>query len=1204
MDNVSGGPNTRPPSPSHEVNTAEHNRTSASRTMDTPKVSSSVVSDSAVHQQPHNNTQGNTKSRLPISAGPAFLRCLHSLVNPSHLNDNRFLETCERDGAGATNASSLTPEKKGARAQDLAGNLRRASIPSVNSRSVLDWFASPDDVRDLIEELNFGLGFSESGALEELSVDALQGCSPETVGLTGDSERIRDILDWQKLQKHLASQGRQVTGEAGNGSSPGGARGTRASGKNGSLDGVANQAANFGIDCNSLLCYAADGMLPGDASFYVDACVLPVPKNDKRQNSEKLSSSSLEDINQELREQMEEASSSGTSGILGQTKNNSVDKPGSTLPMCGGFLLMHRMQETLEIVGAQLLNYEERKRSQGNELSKNSSFLDRTENLLERLHQMSSDRLERLSRHLGISTHTADDINKAVNRVASLLLFNTLSLSSLRKCCKELGINTSEDPFTDVHLLPESLAEKISCRLCPFPYSQDRFSLSNLHFLPHLQVHENSSGSLQGGSPEGGSVSHSTFACSLDNAQFIGQLPLERYISNRFSCQKVKWRCMVVAKRGFLHVHLWHRSSSPLFARISIHPGEERKKKKSRGSGGNEKETGKQISENSLACNDATKNSANLELLRLKKSAVAEPNELVQLSYFLSIDQIRRGASSDAGSPFYHPNEDRIVFQLALQTSDCSSTEKSMSACGENLANTGKALMGNTDIDPVPTTGKATAESNGKDANNADDDRQQKVLQLAVSSLADEEDKGREVVHRGWDTGYRQLQYAEYREAIQARLTTKDREHKQRLAKAGPSSELQRDVEKYRLLVQTSQQQVLKLTKEKMAEEKEWKRLREKADEGKIELERLRALHDSKAEELVQLEEETRIVQQRIEEKRRKAELRRQRREQLLWQDQVKSEEPLPAPAITNGNDALSINDFGLFLANSAGGGGCSSGSSSDPIFHTSHHPLLSLQDESFGFTTSGNVGSSLDLMGGGGTNAGGGVMPSTPSPNQSAPPPVFSTQPHLRAFVGGDDLGGQVECGSSLRISPSSHQLGGMQAPPPLSTSPMVFNVGGGQGSNSMGASPHHGDPNGSNLPSIGAFGAIGGPSPFSTNPAPHHSSMYAHLDTSPPAFHTTVDVLGDRALGASLGVVHLGSGSTTQRAGISQPAELNPFTVTAGGASTSIGIPFAAFTPDPNSVLFGPPSEHCTPPVGGSSHLFYKPDLPNVESFSTPTW
>lgn len=1215
VEATSPSPNASASSPSIDTNTAGEDRASGS-VSEAHKFVSHLM-EGLIHQQ-QNATLGNSKNRVTMQLGPAVIRHLQNLVSCSHPNESKFRETCEIDETASPNTLPSTQEQKSGGRQDATTVFRKASSPSSNIPIALDPSTSPEVLRAMIEQVDFGQACSESGALDELSVEALPRCFPESLNIPVEAECFRELFDWKKAPKTLGVRGRQATGGAGSTVAVGGGRhalwqmknGGRihTSGKHTSSECIPNQKANTGVDCNSLLYYPDDELLPGDQPFYFDERLLSTPHVDIRHIREKLSSSTLEEIGQQLREQMDTSTFSGASGTSCESKNNVLGKAGGTLSSCDCLLLMHRIREALEIAGAQLLNYDEKKRSQVNEPPEKSGDLHENGILHERLGELKSDRLEGLCKHLGISTATASGIYRAVSGTAVLLLFNTLSLSTLRKCCKELGIPTSEDPFMDVQLLPESLAEKISSYLCPGYHQHERLSFSHLHFLPHLQVHENSSASLHGANGDGGkggSTPSSSFACTLDNAQFLGQLPLERYISNRFSCQKVKWRCMVVAQHGFLHLYLWHRYSSPLFARVSIWTPEERKKKKGRANGAGEKETGKQNATTSVANNEPGKASSKLASLCCDTSAVVEPNELVVFSNFLSIDQVLRTVPQDGCSQFYQRVEDRLAFQLTLQTWDINAREGPVSGNGEILKNTGKSVREKTGTELASTMGKGATDPIGRDAANLDDDRQQKELQLAVSSLADAENKKREIMQRDWDTGYRQLQYAEYREAIQARQAAKDRERKIRLAKAGPSSELQREVEKYRQMVQTSQQQVAKLTKEKTAEEKDWKRLREKADEGKLELERLRSLHDSKAEELAQLEEQTRAVQQRIEEKRRKAELRRQRREQSLWQDHVKTEEALQTAVITNANDALSINDLGLFLTNGVCGGGSSSGTTSDPIFHTSLHPLLSLQDDSFGFTTSGNVGSSLDLLGpGGNTTTGPGVSPSTP-PNHGAAPPVFSTQPHLRAFIGGDDLGGTVECGSSLHISPSPHQLSGMQASPPLSTSPMVFNVGGAQGSNGLGANVHHGETSGSNLTSIGAFGAIGGPSPFSTNPAPHHSSMYAHLDTSPPAFHTTADVLGDHALGASLGMVHpAGGGGSPQRASISQPGELNPFTVTAGGASTSLGISFAAFTPDPNAVLYGPPQERCTPPAGSNSHLFYKTDLPNVEPFSTSTW
>lgn len=1194
-DTISAALNTSLPSPCIDADNTAEDRLSASPAMGIPKAPNHLEQCPYYQQQ---NAQNNNKGCLPISDGPAFWRCMQNLLRPSHLIESKLRETFENDELASLNASALCQENSNNGRVDGSALFRKGAFNNSNPQSTPEALINAEVLRALVEQVDFSQAFSEPGALDELSMEALQRCYPGGVGTTVDKEYIRDLLDWQKMPKKFAARARQATGGTGNPTALSGARdtpwsmdgnrGANLPGKILTSGGVANPKANNNKDPSSLLCYPADEMISGDQPLYFDARMLSVPHVDIAHIRQKLGPTILEEIGQEIREQVEEAISGSIS--------NSSSKAAGSLTSCDDLLLMHCIREAFETVGSQLLNYDEKKRSSkgehgeksvdGGEGSSSGTFI-------ERLHELKNDRLEGLCRHLSLSSNTRNGVYRAVSGTAFLLLFNTLSLSTLKKSCKEIGINTSEDPSTDALLLSESLAEKISSFFYPASHHQERLSLSHIHFLPHLQVHESSGPST-------------SFTCSLDNAQIIGQLPLERYISNRFSCQKVKWRCMVVAKRGFLHLYLWHRHTSPIFARILIRPSEDRKKKKGRSNGVNEKDSNKQGTKGAVGSTESDGKNGSPEHLCLNTSAVAEPNELVEISNLFPISHILRNSPSGADSHFYQSSEDRISFQLTLQTSDGADQKKNSPVVDKKQTTTVKSTLGKDTVDPASTAVKVTTESSRKEAENPEDDRRQRALLVAFSNFAGEENKGRNGVLTDWHAGYRQMQYAEYREAMQARQATKERERKLRLLKAGPSSELQREVEKYRQLVQTSQQSTTKLSKEKLVEEKECSRLKEKLEEVKAEMEQIRALHESKTEEVAQLEEEARLVQQRIAEKRSRAELRRQRREQALWQDHLKSEEALPATIMTNANDALSINDLGLFLNNGVCGGGSSSGSNSEPIFHTSSHPILPLTDMNFPFITGGNVGSSLDLMGNGANSISGvGVSSSTPPPNHVVAPPVFSTQPHLHAFSTSDDLSAAVDCSTSLHISPSQNQLAGMHATPPLSSSPMAFNVGGGPVSTGLGGAGHGGEPSAGNLASMGAFGALGGPSPFSTNPATHHSSMYAQLDTSPPAFHTNSDVLGDHTLGTSLGLAQSGGGGLSpQRLGSSQSNELNAFTVTAGGASTSLGVPFTAFTPDPNSVLFGSPSERCTPPAGSLSSLFYKTEMPNVEPFSTSSW
>eukprot|EP00796_Vickermania_ingenoplastis_P004813 gene4813-3455_t len=763
----------------------------------------------------------------------------------------------------------LNFDEAGGKDRDAA--FRKGAFASGSNAGAFD----AEVLRAIMEQAEFRQAFNEAGGLDE---DSPQRCHPDGLDSAAAREYVRELISWQKMPKSLAP-----------------------------FVGRARQGAGAGTGS------AARKEL---SESFLDGGALAAPGIESVSLTEKFTPATLEEVGRELSEQSvssstaEVAASGGAEGVV-----------------------RRRLAEASATAASLLLVYDEHKhRAQLQEQNEGrGSARDRETFLANRFQDLKYDRLQGLSKYLGIPCADAEGVYRAVSGIGALLLFNSLPLSILRKCCRDLGINTAEDASMDVNLLPETLAEKISAHLCPSP-DGDRLSLSHLVFIPRLQVHECAAGS---------------YICSIDNAKSLGQLPLERYSSNRFSCNKIKWRCMLQARGGFLHLYLWHRYSYPLSVHVLIRTAEAKKKRRNGSSGAEQQET---------------------PTPPPSSEAVAEPNELVGVSNFVSLqDALNAPTTSPHGLRTFNAAEGRLVFQLSLSIS------LSNGSFGEmlNQKEVFDYAPADTRSEPLTTTLE---------------DRRQMERRSAIAAMNTQEEQAREVVRSQWHAGFRQLQYAEYREGQRARQITRERERKQRLLKAGPSPELLREVERYRQTLQNTQQQVAKLQKDKAAEKKEAGRLAARVAEGRTELERLRRIQDEKTAELLKLEEDVRAAQNRIAEKRRRLELRQQRREARQWQQDAKSEAEQP-------HDALSINDFGLFLNNP--------GPSTEPVFHTSPQPNEHHQ-ESFSFST-GQPGSS-DRMA-----------------------PVFSTQPNLRSFMGGGGARG------GPATAPHAHPPPPPQHPPAL---------------------------------------------------------------------------------------------------------------------------------------------------------------------------
>lgn len=947
-------------------------------------------------QQPLFDETARQGKGVPTSASPADERVdidvrkasLHEqhknrhTMSPSPAAVLRYIEAIVRQPLMDEKLLSTMEEGKEGRDSNAAA-FRKGSFGPNNAEA----FANAEVIRAIMEQAEMQ-SLSGAGGLDEAALESTLRCYPEGFdGVATTRDCVKELIAWQKLPKTFG-RARQPSAP-GNWARKPDASDTRAKSNNGS--------------------HVFDGREGGEG--FLEGGNLAVPNLELS-----ISAETLEEISRQLSEQVE-----GEAGSPDGSNRTTTDYG----------LVLRRLGEASATAASQLLFYDDRKfRAQQDDGRPRSNA-----GAPHRLNEIKCDRLEGLSKYLGITCKDTESVYRGVSGIGALLLFNSLSLDVLKKCCKELGISITEDASMDVHLLTEVLAEKISAYLYPIP-DGERLSFSRLLFLPRFQIHECAS---------------NTYMCSIDNSRHLGHLPLERYISNRFSCNKIKFRCLLQAKRGFLNIYLWHRHTTPLNAHLLIRTAEARKKRRN---GGEKQDNGA----------DSTSSSGGL-LVEYEISA--EPNELVGVGDFMSLqDALNSSTVASQGLKTYNAAEDRIVFQMLL----------SISATNGSFLEGQEVLNQKELFDGLPSDTR-----NQSFDSLSDEDKRQQEFKYVVTSLADDEETAREAVRSNWHYGFRQLQYAEYREAQRARHATRERERKILLAKAGPSPELIRDVEKYKQLVQSSNQQVAKLLKDKAAEEKEAKRLRERVEEGRSEMERLRVLNEEKANQLSTIEEEISLTQKRQMEKRKTIERRRQRRESEVPWDDVKGENN----GTTSAHDALAISDFGLFLNNTVG----MTSSGSEPIFHTGPQPLAGAErQEAFAFST-GQVGSSADILGG------------------SAAPPVFSTQPHLHSFLETEGL--EAATSSHVTPSPQHHR----NTPP--SPSPMIAAD-----------------------TAMSAFGSMG-PSPFSTNPGTH-APMYNQMSEGIPAFRAS----------HSMNNTDVSSSSHTPIPPLST-APVSAFTVTAGASS-----------------------------------------------------
>ncbi|KAG8343342.1 hypothetical protein TRVL_05826 [Trypanosoma vivax] len=412
--------------------------------------------------------------------------------------------------------------------------------------------------------------------------------------------------------------------------------------------------------------------------------------------------------------------------------------------------------------------------------------------------------------HLEKYSHSQEEIFTIISAVGILVFFLPLPIALLKEICRELSIsignNTAECP--DPHQLPEFLAEKITRYFCP--QCQPSIDLTKLRFMPQMQIHEHAPG---------------RYTCTIDNAELLKELPLHRLVSNRFSCNKIKWHALLVVRSDALNFYVWHRHTAPLRINMVIRTQEPKKRRNTAGEGNADE-----------GSNQATLRERSA--LFLEKEVEAAPGELVGFENFVDFQvAFRSFISLQCGYRLYNRAEDRLTFQYAMElkqrdgTPFTESDNKKVAAHSKNSST--KCTEANStdrvnDVQSLDTADTAAAVV-------AMDEKRLKELEKVVAKLEKSEAQERENVKKMWSNGHRQL-LNEFTKASQKAAQKKERERKTIVSKVGPSPGLQRKLNQIIQTVNTVNEQVEKLSKEKAEEEEMIRSYRERIEEVNAEI--------------------------------------------------------------------------------------------------------------------------------------------------------------------------------------------------------------------------------------------------------------------------------------------------------------------------------------------------------------------------------
>lgn len=589
----------------------------------------------------------------------------------------------------------------------------------------------------------------------------------------------------------------------------------------------------------------------------------------------------------------------------------------------------------------------------------------------------------------GVVAAEPEDIYRGVNGVGVLLFFACKPLSLLERTCAELGISLSDCANADSNVMAELIAEKLAAFF--YPMKEGKLTVAHLSFVPRMQVHEHAPGN---------------YTCTVDNASYMGRMLRERLLSNRFSCNKIKWRAAVVQDKGELNFFVWHRCATPLSVHLLVRTSEPKKKKRSASA----KDGGAADAKGSHHHGDDRELSATDELransaLFMERHVTAAPGEMIGFAEdFLALGvALGSPTTQQHGYRTYNKADDRLVFQFSLQLSNMDGTSldgtaAAAAAAAAGLPNAAAAAGANRNGGKQSTPHPQQSQQNAgeevepsvsgsiagrTDGGDSKEDAEAE-LRAAVHAFTETETAARAVIADTAHLEYRHLQNDECRDAHQSRRRAEDRERKALLAKVGPPAELIKEVEKLAQAVQAAQQQISKLSKERQKDDKENEKMAEKLAQHQSDLAQLMDTLGSGEEELSRLEAETAAAERRIADKRtRQARKEVKRAEQNQWTALKRVLEPTSS---STHHDTLAINDFGSFLQSSVS-------TAAQPT--TSMPPLA---------TTSSHAG----MSSAGGLNAFGtdpySVRQATTTPPSVAAnmTPVFSTQPKLGHVAGG----------------------------------------------------------------------------------------------------------------------------------------------------------------------------------------------------------
>jgi hypothetical protein len=493
---------------------------------------------------------------------------------------------------------------------------------------------------------------------------------------------------------------------------------------------------------------------------------------------------------------------------------------------------------------------------------------------------------------------TAHDVCVAVAGLGIAAFFEPLPLHLIERVCHELDL-----PPVDSKVDPDLLHEALSHRICAHFYpALGRLPDMNLRCTTQLTVHENGPGS---------------YTCTIDNALLMDLIMRQVHTSNRFACRKVKWRARVEVQNGELCFAVMHRDPKPYNVTMVVRTSEKGKKKKANDDG--------TVSQNSVGG------------LYLEKQDVAVSGVPVGFRNIVPVQHVyRHVTTAPNGLRLYNRAEDRVIFQFSMEISSCDDGGRLADDVVKHAAPAAVAAA-----PAAQSKGKgASAGSNTVDPNNAgqtiaeliEQEEREKREKLAAKHrqkndkrtklLEQTESQARDQLLSQQSTSHSQMMAdctKSFQKAVQKK---KDRERKQELAKATPSSELNAQLTALEQAVRQARSAFSKLAQEKAKEDKEIASLTQQLESRNEELEALQSATEENELTLQQLQEELEAAEDRVAEKSKALEAkkeRQQRRKKSSSTNQSSLTSGLTygggaAADDTSGNQAtLSIKDFQSF---------------------------------------------------------------------------------------------------------------------------------------------------------------------------------------------------------------------------------------------------------------------------------------------------